>query len=81
MGPLLVVFDQPGIRDLLHLLDRFEDVGIEDLGPIGPVKTLDEGVLVGLPRLDETELDLSLLGPADKVMARELAPVVEYRAE
>jgi hypothetical protein len=46
--PLLVVLDEPIIRDLLHLLDRLEDVGVEDLGSVGLVETLDEGVLLGL---------------------------------
>jgi hypothetical protein len=31
MGPLLVVFAQPGIGDLAHLLDRLEHIGIENL--------------------------------------------------
>lgn len=48
MRPLLVVLDEPFIRDLLHLLDRFEDVGIEGLGSVRLVEALDERVLVGL---------------------------------
>ena len=53
MRPLLVVLDQPIIRDLLRLLDRFEDVGVEDLGPVRPIEALDERVLVRLAGRDE----------------------------
>lgn len=49
MGLLLVVFAQPAIGDLVHLLDGFEHVSIENLIAIGLVEALDEGVLVGLP--------------------------------
>ena len=41
MGPLLVVFDLPVVGDLLHLLDRLEEVGIEDFSAVGPVEALD----------------------------------------
>jgi hypothetical protein len=38
--PLLLVLDQPGLRDPLHLFDRFEGVGVEDFGSIGAVEAL-----------------------------------------
>lgn len=53
MGPLLVVFGQPGLGNLAYLLDRFEHVGIENLISVGLVEAFDEGILVRLPRLDE----------------------------
>jgi hypothetical protein len=46
MGPLLVVFAQPGVGDLAHLLDGLEHVGIEDLITVGLVEALDEGILI-----------------------------------
>ena len=77
MRPLLVVLDEPIIRDLLHLLDRFEDVGVEHLGPVRPVEALDERVLIRLAGFDEAQLDLLLLGPIDEGVARELGAVVQ----
>ena len=77
MRPLLVVFDEPALGDLLHLLDRFEDVGVEHLGAVRAVEALDEGVLVGLAGLNEAQLDVPLAGPVDEGMAGKLAPVVE----
>ena len=77
MRPLLVVLDQPILRDLLHLFDRFEDVGVEHFGSVRPVEALDERVLIRLAGLDEAQLDRPLLGPIDKGVARQLAAVVE----
>ena len=77
VGPLLVVLRQPVVRDFLHLLDRFEDVGIQHLGSVGLVEALDEGVLVGLARCDEAQVDLSILGPIDEGVGGQLAAVVQ----
>jgi hypothetical protein len=38
MGPLLVVFAQPGVGHFAHLLDGFEDVRIENLMAVGLLK-------------------------------------------
>ena len=59
MRPLLVVFAQPVVGYLAHLLDGFEDVGIEYFLPIGLVEALDEGVLIGFARLDKPNLSLA----------------------
>ena len=77
MRPLLVVFDEPILRDLLYLLDRFEDVSVEDLGPVGLVEAFAERVLSGLAGLDEAQPDFSLLGPIDEGVAGELGAVVQ----
>lgn len=38
MGPLVVVNGEPAFGDLLHLLDRFEDIGVQHCNPIGLVE-------------------------------------------
>ncbi len=53
MGPLLVVFQQPGLDDVAHLVEGFEHVGIKYFVAEGAIEALDEGVLVGLPGLDK----------------------------
>jgi hypothetical protein len=54
---LPVVLAQPRIRDFAHLVDRFEHAGIEHLISTGLVEAFDEGVPVGLARMDEAQLD------------------------
>jgi len=50
--PLCVVNGEPVIGEQLHLLEGFEHVLIEYFVPIGAIESLDEGVLMGLARLD-----------------------------
>ncbi len=58
MRPAVVVGEQPLVRERLHLGERGEDVSVEDFVAVGAVETLDEGVLIGLAGLDETQLDI-----------------------
>jgi hypothetical protein len=48
MGSVFVVLTQPVLGDLVHMFNRTEQVGAQDLGAISPVKPLDISVLVGL---------------------------------
>ena len=50
MRPFFVVTDLPLCTDLLHLLQRLEEIGIEDFGPIGAIEAFDEGILFRCPR-------------------------------
>ncbi len=77
MWPLLVVFLKPGLRDLANLLERVEQIGIENFLSIGLVEALNERVLVRLPRLDEVQLDLLPFTPLGEGDGRQLAAVVE----
>jgi len=52
MRPLLVVTLEPFLSDLPDLLQRLEYVRIEDFRAIGAIESLDERILVRLPRLD-----------------------------
>ena len=77
MRSVFVVVDQPLLADHLALRDRLENVGIEHLLAVGPVKTLDEGVLIGLAGLDEAGLDPVRPAPLVEDLGREFRPVVE----
>ena len=46
MGPLLVVFRDPGFRDFPYLLERIEQVRVQDFLAVGPIESLNRGVLV-----------------------------------
>lgn len=50
--PLLVVVDQPFVRDLLHLGRHLKEIGIEAPPPDTSVEAFDAGVLLGLAGLD-----------------------------
>ena len=63
-----VVALEPFGGDLPHLLQRVEQVCARNLFSIGPVEALDVGILVGLARLDETQLDILLLAPLAALM-------------
>ena len=72
-----VVGREPLVGKLLHLADRREDVRVEDFLAIGPVKALDEGVLIGLARLDVAERDPVHRAPRREGLGGELGTVVE----
>jgi hypothetical protein len=65
-----VVALEPFGGDLPQLLQQVEQVCARNLFAIGPVEALDVGILVGLARLDETELDILLLAPLTALMPR-----------
>jgi len=51
MGPLLVVLLHPLRTDLLHLLQRLEDIGIEHVVSIGPIEPFDDSTVDDCLRL------------------------------
>jgi hypothetical protein len=63
VGPLVVVFEEPGFGNLAYLLDGVEHVGIRYLIPVRLVEALDEGVLVRFSRLDELRSDATAFAP------------------
>lgn len=72
----LVVALHPLPTDLPYLVQILEEPGIQYLVTVRPVEALDEGVLVGLARLDVPDLDPVILAPAHKDLAQEFRPVV-----
>ena len=76
MGMLFVVGDQPGIGQLLNLIDRIEQTGIEHFRPEAAIEALDEGVLIGLAGLDEHQPDALIPGPVYEGMRGHLWTVV-----
>lgn len=65
MRAFVVVASQPGVDDLADLVQVFQQVCVQDFGPIGPVEALDVGVLVGLAGLNVTQLDAVIETPVD----------------
>ena len=63
MRPFFVVLRYPRFGEMPDLGDRVEQMGIEHFLAIGAVEALNKGVLVGFPRFDVPQLDLSSLTP------------------
>jgi uncharacterized protein YaaQ len=74
--PVIVVVEQPLVRELLHLLDALEEIRVEDLLAVTLVEALDECILVRLPRLDEADFDAVLCAPALERLGEKLRPIV-----
>jgi hypothetical protein len=77
MGPLFVISLQPFGADLPHLLQGFKHVGVQHFRAIGPIISLDEGMLIRFPRLNISELNRPLCTPGDEALGEEFRPIVE----
>jgi hypothetical protein len=66
MGAFFVVDRDPFVDDLTDLVEIFKVIGIQDFMPIGPVKSLDKGILAWLAGLDVTQLDTFVLAPLNQ---------------
>ncbi len=77
MGPLGAIGLEPRLGDLAHLLEGVEEIRIEDLFTEAPIESFDEGVLIGLPRLDVADRNAPRRAPVDKSLGRELGPIVD----
>lgn len=63
MRAVVVVVPDPLVCDLPHLIQRIKCIGIQYGLPIGPVKTLDQGILSGFTGLNVLECDAVDLAP------------------
>ena len=72
----VVVVEAPGFDRLARVVERRKPVRVETLEPELPVEALDEGILIRLTWLDETQCDAVLLGPGQERSAREFRPVI-----
>jgi len=72
----LVVALDPFGGDFPHLLQGIEHIGAQHLLVVGSVEAFDIGVLVGLARLDESQLDVLLLAPIGEGLAHQLRAVI-----
>jgi len=72
----LVVIDHPPMRCLTYVLKACEEVLVQHLLTERAVEALDEGVLVGLARLDVSQRHAAEFGPLDKCFAQELRAIV-----
>ena len=64
MRSLLVVNDEPVLGQFADLRQRLEEMRIEHLGAIAAIEALNEGVLIGLSRLDVVEIDPAFVSPS-----------------
>ena len=76
MGPLVVVSVQPVIGHVPDLLQGFKDVAVQHLGAVGPIESLDIGILGRFPRLDVVQGNALGLGPLGQRMGDEFRPIV-----
>jgi hypothetical protein len=74
---LVVVNGEPISGKQLHLLDRFEQVRIEDLAATRSVEPFNERVLVGLARRDVHSRNSALLAPFLERRRRELRTIAQ----
>lgn len=74
--PLLVVFEHPGPAHFPHLIKAAEQLGVQHIGSIAAVETLDECILVRLPRLDVIDHHVMLLTPVYEDRPEELRTVI-----
>jgi hypothetical protein len=62
MGPLFVITLQPFCADPPHLLPGFNHIiGVQHFRAIGPMLSLDEGMLIRLPPLEYIEAQSPVL--------------------
>lgn len=77
MGPFFIVTLQPFRTDLAHLLQRLKYIGTQYFGPIHPVIAFDQGILIGLARLDVPELNRSFGTSCHEPLRDKFWPIVE----
>ena len=66
MGAFFVVGRDPLVGDLTDLVEIFKEISIQDFMPIGPVKSLDKGILAWLAGLDVMQLDAFFFAPLNE---------------
>jgi hypothetical protein len=72
----MVVSVSPVLGHAAYLIERGEDITIQNFGPKGAVEAFDVGVLSGLARLDVNQLNTVLLSPLAQGCTDKFWPVV-----
>ena len=72
----LVVLPSPSLDQDLGLLERVEDLSVQELVAKLPVERLDVAVLPWTPALDEERPDIHSLQPISHSLGREFGAVV-----
>ncbi len=76
MGSSLVAVDNPPMRSLANIIESSEEVLVKYFLTEGPVEALDEGVLVGLTRLDVLDRHAVGLELVSEHFTEKLGPIV-----
>ena len=77
MRAFLVIDLQPSFGNQSDLLQRVEDIRIEDFVAVRPIEPLDEGVLRRRTAGNEAQGDASRRTPLGKRLGAEFGPVIE----
>jgi hypothetical protein len=78
MGPLFVITLQPFCADPPHLLPGFNHIiGVQHFRAIGPMLSLDEGMLIRLPRLNISKRNRPFCPPGDEAFGDKFRPIVQ----
>ncbi len=76
MGALLIVLLHPLRTDVSHLIERLEDIRIEHRMSPRPIEPFNEGILIGLARLNTPERDPTIRTPDCNTIGEEFLAVV-----
>jgi hypothetical protein len=68
MRALLIALLHPLRTDFSHLIERLEDIRIERFMSHRPIESFNEGVLIGLARLNKPENDPTIRTPGRKAI-------------
>lgn len=63
MRPFAVIFRQPALGDFPHFIQGSEQIKIQYLCSVGPVKTLNKGILHRFARLNKLQHYAMLFSP------------------
>ena len=74
--PLLLLFDHPPVLGPPNVVERGEQVLVEQLIPEGPVEAFNVSVLIRLARLDVLDRHAGMLGPVGEALTEELRAIV-----
>lgn len=77
MRPLFVVTLEPFRTDLSDLVQRFKHVGVQYFCSIRAIESFDEGILIGLARLDVPQFNSALRTPGHELFGDQLRAIVE----
>ena len=77
MGPFLIVLLHPLRTDGAHLIERLEDIRIKHFMSHRPIEPFNEGILIGLARLNKPEGDPTIRTPDRKAVGEEFRAIVE----
>ena len=68
------------MSDFADLIERRKEPAVKDFRPIGAIEAFDEGILIGLARLDMAQFNPHHRAPGGKSLRGQLRAVVHQEA-